>query len=177
MTHDVLKQISFNLVPLLLLWVCWRWKGAGRLCFAALFFWAGVVNLYTAFASPRAYLYFAEQTQVELYQRFIRGPFARHITSFVGGIAVGQLIVGILVALRGKPVRLGLLGAVVFLLAMVPLGEGAGFPAPLFMIAAAALLLPEAYPRTLLETAWAAFTAEPPQRRRDRETSPVRHRS
>jgi hypothetical protein len=56
-------------------------------------------------------------------------------------IAVGQALIGALVLLSGRSLRLGLVGAIVFLVAVAPLGTGAGFPATLILAWAAGLLL------------------------------------
>jgi hypothetical protein len=56
-------------------------------------------------------------------------------------IAIGQAVIAFLLAANGWPRRLGYVGAIVFLLAIVPLGVGAGFPATILMALAAAEVL------------------------------------
>jgi hypothetical protein len=68
----------------------------------------------------------------------------------VGAIAVGQLAVAILVALRGRAAQLGLVGAIAFLLAIAPLGRGSAFPFSLVASLAAALLLRPPFHTTLV---------------------------
>ena len=50
--------------------------------------------------------------------------------------------------------HLGLGGAIVFLVAIVPLGIGSGFPATLIMALAAAILLRAHYTERLWPTLW-----------------------
>ena len=103
--------------PAAVRWVC-----------VALFAWASVTNTVTALTNPRAYLGYAALTLSNGYRAFINGWFADHVASMVLPIAAGQLVIAVLL-IGGKPLRrLGELGAVLFLLAIVPLGVGAGLP-------------------------------------------------
>jgi hypothetical protein len=97
---------------------------------------------------PDAYLDYARWA-VPPYRHFILGPFSRHIGLLVGAIALGQLTIAILVAARGRAVVLGLVGAVIFLLAIAPLGRGSAFPFSLTVSVAAGILLRDRYDRTL----------------------------
>jgi hypothetical protein len=142
-------NIGSNVVALLMLVVSWRWRNVGRVLFFALFLWAAQINMRTALSNPTAYLEYARWA-VAPYRRFILGPFARHTSVMVGAIALGQLAIALLVALRGRAVTVGLAGAVLFLLAIAPLGRGSAFPFSLVTSFAAALLLRHSYPRTLL---------------------------
>jgi len=141
-------HVGSNVVALLMLLACWRGKNLGRVLFVALFLWAGQLNLRTALTQPQVYLAYA-QFAVEPYRSFIQGLFAGHVTTIVGTIATGQLLIGLLVALRGLAVRLGLVGAIVFLVAIAPLGVGSAFPATLLMAVGAFLLFRANFPRTL----------------------------
>lgn len=136
----LIANVASNLVALGLLLVCWRWPRAGRALFFALFLWAAQLNLRLAFTHPAAYLDYARWA-VDPYRRFILGPFARHTAALVAAIAAGQLAVAVLLALRGRAVQLGLLGAGIFLLAIAPLGRGSAFPFSITASVAAALLL------------------------------------
>jgi hypothetical protein len=104
---------------------------------------------------PTAYLEYARWA-VGPYRRFILGPFSRHTGLFVGAVAVGQLAIAGLLATRGRAGALGLAGAIVFLLAIAPLGQGAAFPFSLVAAAAAALLLRRPFDRPLAREALAA---------------------
>jgi hypothetical protein len=147
-TQVLYANVASNVVALLLLLACWRWRGVGRLLFVLLFLWASQVNLQTALWHPAAPLDYARWA-VEPYRRFILGPFASHVGLFVGAIAAGQLAIAVLVALRGRAAALGLVGAIVFLMAIAPLGRGSAFPFSLVASAAAARLLRRRFERTL----------------------------
>jgi len=134
-----------NLVALLILVVCWRWKTAGRLSLALLFLWAGIYNLRMVFVQPEAYLTYARFAHTTGYQEFILGFFKQHTTAIVAGIAIGQLLIAILVSLRARAVYVGLVGAIIFLVAIAPLGTAAAFPATLIAAIGAVLLLRHTY--------------------------------
>ncbi|HYN10914.1 MAG TPA: hypothetical protein VES67_26260 [Vicinamibacterales bacterium] len=128
-------------VALALVLMCWRWRPVGRLFFVLLFLVAAQFNFRLALTHPEVYVGFAPLAYLESYRDFILGSFARHTTVIVWAIAVGQVVIGVLVLLSGRPLKLGLVGAIVFLIAVAPLGTGAGFPATLILAWAAALLL------------------------------------
>jgi hypothetical protein len=148
-TQVLYANIASNIVALLMLGVSWRWRNVGRFLFFALFLWAAQVNLRNAIWHPHVYLEYARWA-VQPYRQLILGPLARHIGVFVGAIALGQLAIAILVALRGRAVSLGIAGAIAFLLAIAPLGQGSAFPFSLTTSIAAALLWRGRYQRTLV---------------------------
>lgn len=123
----------------LLLLALWR-PGVVRILFALIFLATALFNGYTALTEPEAYLMYAELGALPIYRKFITGFFSHHTSIFVLAIASGQLAVGILLAVR-KPItlKLGTLGAIVFLAAIAPLGVGSAFPFSL--IASAALII------------------------------------
>jgi hypothetical protein len=126
---------------LVLVLLCWHWRPVGRLFFALLFLFAAQFNFRLALTRPEEYLGFAPLAYLEVYREFILGFFADHTTIIVAAIAIGQALVGVLVLQSGRSLRLGLIGAIVFLIAVAPLGTGAGFPATLILAWAAGLLL------------------------------------
>jgi hypothetical protein len=151
-TQVLYANIASNIVALLMLLVSRRWRNAGRFLFFALFLWAAQTNLRIAIWTPTAYLEYARWA-LEPYRRFILGPFARHVGVMVGAIAFGQAAIAVLVALRGRLVTLGLAGAMVFLLAIAPLGRGSAFPFSLIVSFAALRLMRHRYERTLVAEA------------------------
>jgi hypothetical protein len=154
-TQVLFANVASNVVALLMLGACWRWRNVGRFLFFALFLWAAQTNLRVALFHPNDYLQFARWA-VEPYRRFIEGPFARHVSFIVGAIALGQLAIAVLVMLRGRVVALGLVGAIVFLLAIAPLGRGSAFPFSLIVSAAALRLLREPFEGALFGDLWRA---------------------
>jgi hypothetical protein len=139
-TELLYAQLVSTLVALVLLIVSVRSRTIGRKLFATLFGWAAAINAWTALMSPADYLGYAGLTVSDLYRGFILGFFGQHITPIVVGIAIGQACIAIAL-LRGRRwQRLGLAGAMVFLLAIMPLGIGAGVPATLILALGAGLL-------------------------------------
>jgi len=140
-----------NLFAVLILVLCWRSKTFGRFGLVLLFLWAGQYNFRTAFARPEEYTAYARFAYSTWYQQFILGFFARHTSAIVAAIAIGQLAVAVLMALRGKLVHWGLAGAIADLVAIAPLGSAAAFPATLIGSCGAVLLLRQNYPLNLPE--------------------------
>jgi hypothetical protein len=147
-TQVLHANIASNVVALGILLVSWRWREIGRLLFCAIFLWAAQLNLRLAITNPTAYLEYARWA-VSPYRAFILGAFARHTGPFVGAIALGQLAIAVLISARGRAVATGLAGAIVFLLAIAPLGRGSAFPFSLITSLAALCLLRRRYARTL----------------------------
>lgn len=146
--------IAFSIVMAV---AAWKRPNVGRGLFAALFLWAGLFNAQTAIQRPAEYLGYATLTESPAYRAIIEGPFARHITTYVLLIAVGQLCIGVGMLLRGTLTRVACIGAIAFLLAIAPLGIGSGFPSTLIMAGGAAVLLRRGFQRSLFAEIAAVF--------------------
>jgi hypothetical protein len=144
-------HVIANLFAVLIFLLCWRAKVFGRLSLVLLFLWASQYNFRTAFAHPGEYTAYARLAYSTWYQQFILGFFARHTTAVVAAIAIGQLAVAVIIALRGKVVYWGLGGAIADLIAIAPLGSAAAFPATLIVACGAVLLLRQNYAWNLPE--------------------------
>jgi hypothetical protein len=119
---------------LLLAFVRPRWV---RFASVAIFGWAFLVNSRIALFSPADYQGFAELAVWSAYREFIRGWFRTHTALLLLPIAVGQLVIALLLLSRSPVLRrLAVAGAIVFLLAISPLGVGSAFPFSLTYIAA-----------------------------------------
>jgi len=143
-------QVLANAIAVVMVILCWRWRAAGRLSLVLLFLWAGQYNLRAAFVRPEQYLDYARFAYSTWYQQFIVGFFAQHTTAVVATIAVGQLAAAVLMSLRGPAVYWGLMGAIISLTAIAPLGPGAAFPSTIIAAWAGILLLRHTYSSTLL---------------------------
>jgi hypothetical protein len=132
--------IGSNVVALVLLGIAILWPRAARWAFAAIFLAAGAFNAYTAITTPDAYLVYGEMAFLPLYRSFITGVFSRATVAFVLLIAAGQFTAGALLTQRGLAFRLGVLGACIFLAAIIPLGVGSAFPFSLTAIAAIVIM-------------------------------------
>jgi hypothetical protein len=147
----VVEHVSALVLAVVLLAAARVWPRVGRALYVALFAWACIVNWQTALERPHAYLDYADFAVLDLYRDFIRGFFAAHILAIVGTIATCQGLIAAALFAGGKPARLALVGATVFLVMIAPLGAGSGFPSTLIMAAGCISLLLS--PRTLARSA------------------------
>lgn len=116
-----------NLVAVLFVWAAFKRTKLARLLFFLLFTWACWVNYTTAHQTPEVYIEYADKS-IGLYARFINGWFKENITLFVSIIALGQALIAIGMLLKGVWVKFACLGAILFLMAIAPLGVYAAFP-------------------------------------------------
>lgn len=149
----LLGYIGSNVVALLMVVAARRWKNVGRAAYVVLFGWAGGWNLYLAMTTPEVYLDYARWA-AEPYRTFILGWFSQHTAVAVAAIALGQLAIAVLLHGGGRQVRMGLAGAILFLVAILPLGTGAAFPATLVMAFGAGLLMRRTYRASIGAEAW-----------------------
>ncbi len=126
-TYLVLYIVS-NAVALLLLWTAWKQPRIARSMFFFLFAWASWTNWTTALRNPQFYIEYADLSFWDVYKQFIRGWFSRHVTEAVGFIATCQGLVAVSMLLKGWILKTGCIGAIIFLLAIGPLGVGSAFP-------------------------------------------------
>ncbi len=131
----LIPYLISNFIAVVLLVSAFRLPVITRWIFVIIFFAAGLFNTYTAAVNPLAYLVYSESA-MPFYQDFINGVFSQYIQLFVLHIAVGQLLVALFLALQGLWFRLGVLGSIIFLLAIIPLGVGSAFPCSLILAAA-----------------------------------------
>ena len=111
-----------------------------RLLFSITFLGASAVNLNLGLNNPDTYLAYADMA-LPFYSRFIKGWFSHYNHIIVPLIAVGQLLIGVGMLLRGWWVRLACIGTILFLLAITPLMTGSAFPFPLLVSWAAWVVL------------------------------------
>lgn len=130
----LLPYIISNIIGLILIFICYRWFKAGRIVYGLIFLAAGIFNFYTAGKSPETYVEIYGSTALfSFYRDFIYGIFSQHTRLFVRLIAMGQITVGILLFTRKIYFRMGIVGGIIFLLAISPLGVGSAFPCPVLM--------------------------------------------
>lgn len=139
-TYLVLCIIS-NIIALLMLLAAWKHYRISRLMFFLVFVWASWTNWNEAIIAPQFYLDYAGLTFSDLYRDFIKGWFSWHITLAVGFIATCQALIAISMLLKGWIFKTGAIGAIIFMLAIAPLGVGAAFPCTLILAVAMWLLL------------------------------------
>lgn len=150
-----------NLIAVAILVLAFLRPRIARWLWVAIFVWAASVNTMTAATEPWVYLAYADLTPSALYRDFITGWFSTHIQPFVLAIAVGQVIIAILLSRGGDALRLGVVDASVFLLAIAPLGVGSGFPFSLIAIASLVVMERRLRPAPSHESPAARFIARP----------------
>ncbi|HEX5152203.1 MAG TPA: hypothetical protein VFW07_12200 [Parafilimonas sp.] len=133
--------IISNAVALLILLAAWKTPKIARLLFFLLFAWASYTNCKFAVHNPTAYLEYANLSFLNIYIEFIQGWFSRHIMAAVGFIATCQGLIAISMLLKGWIFKTGCIGAMIFLIAIAPLGVGSGFPCTVIMAAALLIIL------------------------------------
>jgi hypothetical protein len=143
---EVLKEWWFpyavsNIVGVVLIWAALKKPIWCRMFLAAFFLWASCFNFTTAITNPTIYLTYAKLDALLLYRDFINGFFSKHITVIVCLIAIGQFKIFLGLLLNKIWVKLGIIGGIVFGLAIAPLGVGSGFPTTVSMAVAFFILL------------------------------------
>ena len=104
-----------------------------RLLYVVLFGWASWANWNMSINNPHDYLSYANLTFLPLYKTFILGWFSEHIRLSVGVIATAQAFIAIALLMKGWIYKAGLIGAILFLIAIIPLGVGSAFPCTLLL--------------------------------------------
>ncbi|MEK6153928.1 hypothetical protein WIW50_11735 [Flavobacteriaceae bacterium 3-367] len=126
--------IISNSIALLFLVASIRIPKLARFLFVLLFSWACWINYTTSHSSPEVYLDYATFTPFNIYKTFINSWFKENVTVMVTAISFGQALIAIGMMLNGWFVRLACMGAIIFFLAISPLGIGSGFPVPLISV-------------------------------------------
>lgn len=111
-----------------------------RLLFSILFLYAAFFNLQLSLKNPEVYLDYGSMA-LPFYRNFIEGWFSRHIQIVVPLIAAGQFLIGIGMLFHSWWVKWACIGAMTFLMAIVPLMVGSAFPFPLVVSMAAWIVL------------------------------------
>ena len=140
-TTFLVLYICSNAIACIMLWASWKQPRLARLMFFLLFAWASATNWSYAIRAPQVYLGYAELSFSDPYTQFINGWFSRHITETVGFVATSQALMAVCMLLKGRLFKMGSIAAIIFLLAIIPLGVGSGFPCTLIMAAALFVLL------------------------------------
>ncbi len=108
----------------------------------ALFLWAALRNTQVVLTTPESYQGFAPLTFLPIYRDFIQGWFRQHTMPMVLTIAACQLTIALLLLVnRHGTRRLGVSGALAFLLGIAPLGVGSAFPFSLIYGSALVIML------------------------------------
>ncbi len=137
----LIGYVISNVVAVLMLWAALKNTRLARLLFFLLFVWASWTNATIVSNRPEVYLEYADLTFLQSYKNFILGWFSEHIKFVVGFIAVSQTLIAVAMLFKGTMLKVGAVGAILFLLAIMPFGVGSGFPTTLIMAVAMLLIL------------------------------------
>jgi len=135
--------LASNAIALFLLWASWKRKRLARLLLFLVFAWASWTNWNEALTAPQFYLDYADLTFMDVYKNFINGWFSSNILLCVGFIATCQALIAVAMLLKGWVYKTACAGAIIFLIAIAPLGVGAAFPCTVIMAIGIILLLTE----------------------------------
>ncbi len=130
-----------NSIAIIILVSAFKKPKLARLIFILLFLWAFWINYNTAHKNPNEYLNYAALSPYDLYSTFINGWFKSHITSMVSLIAFGQALIALGMLLKGLVLRISCFGAIIFFIAISPLGIGSAFPFPIICLLAIYFIL------------------------------------
>ena len=129
----MLPVILANLLAIVIMLLSYNFPRFMRFIWGLIFIIAGIVNLITIVNTPDIYVDTFGPAAIDLYKDIIYGPFSRQPAVYVALIAGGQIFVGGLIWSRGFWYYLGLVGGMLFLLAIAPLGAGSAFPCTVFL--------------------------------------------
>ena len=121
-----------HVITFILIVICYKWPKIGKVVWGIIFILAGIFNIFMVNKDPQAYLNYRENA-VEFYKFFIDGVFHSFTIFIVSLIGVGQILVGVFLLRKGKLFLFGILGGIIFLVAIAPLGIGSAFPSTLLM--------------------------------------------
>lgn len=124
--------LSCNAFAVFLLWASKSRPALARIILFLLFLFASGVNAYVALHAPWRYRDYADSA-MPLYKQFIIGVFIPVITPMVLTIALCQLIIALAMTAKGQMFRVGCWAAIIFCIAIAPLGLYAAFPMPLLL--------------------------------------------
>ncbi|MBO9729680.1 MAG: hypothetical protein J7623_13670 [Chitinophaga sp.] len=136
-----LTSIAANVISLAILMAAIFWPVIARFLLSVIFIGAAFFNAFMAIRNPELFMVYGAMTVSPIYEQFIYGAFRDNIAAIVVSISICQLATGIFIAASGAVLRLGLIAAVIFLVAIAPLGAGSAFPSTLLLAMAAIILL------------------------------------
>ena len=122
-----------NLLAIILTLLCFHFSRFMRFLWGVIFIIAGVVNLISVYNDPTIYITGFGPAAIDFYKEIIYGPFSKSPGLYVSLIAIGQILVGGMMWSKKIWYTLGVLGGIIFLLAIAPLGVGSAFPSTLIM--------------------------------------------
>jgi len=149
--YTSVPYIATNIIAIVTVITAMVWPNAGRVFLSGVFIGAAAFNAFTALENPSLYLVFGELTVSNFYREIILGPFGKHIQFYIFAIAFFQLLIGAFLLYKDRLLKIAMIGGMVFLLAIAPLGVGAAFPSSLILASALVILLQKNIDYTIYE--------------------------
>jgi hypothetical protein len=125
--------IVTNVVSILLIYMSVKWTMTTKIVFAVIFFLAFVFNLYNVLNNTDSYLEFGKTSLLFFYRDFIFGDFRDNIILYIIIVAVFQLFLSFCLFTESILTEYGIIGGIIFLVLIAPLGIGSAFPSTLLM--------------------------------------------
>lgn len=129
----IIPVIISNILALILMLLSFHFTNFMRFLWGTIFMIAGIINLITVYNNPQIYISGFGPAAIDFYKEIIYGPFSGNPGLYVSLIAAGQIITGALMWSKFLWYNIGILGGIIFLLAIAPLGVGSAFPSTLIM--------------------------------------------
>ena len=130
-----------NAGALLVLFISIIFKRTGRVIMALLFLIAAIDNAWLAIHQPSVYSVYERLAALPVYEVLIHQVFLEHITTYMLILMLFQLAISLGLLWRGKWEKIALSAAIIYLLALAPLGAGSSFPCTVILALACMVLL------------------------------------
>lgn len=129
----MLPVILSNLLAIIIMLSCLQIPKIMRAVMGLIFIVAGFINLINVYNNPSVYVDGFGPVAIDVYKDIIYGPFSKQPGIYVALISIGQVLVGALLWLKKFWYNVGAFGGFIFFVAIIPLGAGSAFPAPVFL--------------------------------------------
>ncbi|MFO8235393.1 MAG: hypothetical protein R6U04_08330 [Bacteroidales bacterium] len=129
----MIPVIISNILAVILMLLSFHFTNFMRFLWGIIFMIAGIINLITVYNNPQIYISGFGPAAIDYYKEIIYGPFSENPGLYVTLIAAGQIIAGALMWSKHLWYNIGILGGIIFFIAIAPLGVGSAFPSSLIM--------------------------------------------
>ena len=137
------------IVALAMAVLCLAKPNAGRIFLGFFYLAMAGINVILALSSPQSYIEMGENSLIPLYRELFLQVVALNPALFVLPIAAFQIAMGLLILGKQRYVKVGLIGTIIFMIAITPLGI---IQLPwLGMVLVQAFLLTKEFDKTFLE--------------------------
>lgn len=147
MNGSILYMIS-AFIGLVLFVICVMRPQTGRVILSVLFIAAALLNAISVLSVQQWYIIDNGTGARNLYTDMVNFFWGKYMTESLLATAACQLMIGLLLCMPGVAQKIGLAGAIVFLIVLVRLQPGFILPGAFLLIAACIALIPRRNPGT-----------------------------